>query len=202
MTYSQRIWYRRPPNAYLRAQWLGFPLTKLGISPRYVVTLEVPGRRSGIIRRTTLARVGYDGADYLMALAGESEWVRDVRAAGGRVVIGRTDRRAATPVEVPPQDRPAILRAYLQRSGRRPGSRAVTTRRAPTRCSASSRASGPARPSQRNRCKHHPGRRPSSFWTRAGTEVTIALGLSWGRWRWSECWPVLTQRDQTRLKAA
>ena len=68
---------------YLRFQPLGTLLTAAGISPHYVITLEVPGRRSGVIRRTTLVRVARDGGHYLVALAGESEWVRNVRAAGG-----------------------------------------------------------------------------------------------------------------------
>jgi glyoxylase-like metal-dependent hydrolase (beta-lactamase superfamily II) len=39
--------YRPPPRWYARLQWLGFALTRLGLSPGYVVTLKVPGRRSG-----------------------------------------------------------------------------------------------------------------------------------------------------------
>jgi deazaflavin-dependent oxidoreductase (nitroreductase family) len=87
----------------LRLQWLGPLLTGLGISPKDVITLAVPGRRSGVIRRTTMVRIAADGGHYLVALAGESEWVRNVRAAGGRVVIHRGQRRAATLVEVPPR---------------------------------------------------------------------------------------------------
>jgi hypothetical protein len=42
-------------------------LTAVGISPHYVITLEVPGRRSGVIRRTTMVRVARDGGRYLVA---------------------------------------------------------------------------------------------------------------------------------------
>jgi glyoxylase-like metal-dependent hydrolase (beta-lactamase superfamily II) len=121
--YSRRTRYRRPPDAYLRLQWLGPLLTARGIGPAYVVTLEVPGRRSGVIRRTTLVKTSCDGEDYLVALAGESEWVRNVRAAEGRVVIGRRERRAARLVEVPPEQRAPVIRAYLLRAGRRADSR-------------------------------------------------------------------------------
>jgi len=51
--------------------------------------------------------------------------VRNVGAAGGRVTIGRRVRRAATLVEIPVPERPAVIRAYVLRAGRRPGSRAV-----------------------------------------------------------------------------
>ena len=71
--YSARIAYRRPSTWYVRLQWIGFLLTRLGLSPRYVVTLEVPGRRSGQIHRTSLVQTTLDGAHYLVALGGESE---------------------------------------------------------------------------------------------------------------------------------
>lgn len=60
-----------------------------------------------------------------MALAGESDWVRNVRAARGHVVIGRSQRHAAVLAEVPQEDRAPIIRAYLLRAGRRAGSRAL-----------------------------------------------------------------------------
>ncbi len=90
-----------------------------------MITLEVPGRRSGVARRTTLVRTACDGEHYVVALAGESQWARNVRAAAGRLVLGRRERRAARLVEVPPEQRAPVSRAYLLRQGRRAGSRAV-----------------------------------------------------------------------------
>lgn len=124
--YSADVTYRRPAPIYLRLQWLGFLLTRLGLSPRYVTLLEVPGRRSGVIRRNNLVCASHDGHDFLVALGGESEWARNVRAAGGRVTLGRRVRRAATLTEVPVAERPAVIRSYVLRAGRRPGSRSVT----------------------------------------------------------------------------
>jgi deazaflavin-dependent oxidoreductase (nitroreductase family) len=124
--YSADVPYRRPSSVYLRFQWIGFTLTRLGLSPGYVALLEVPGRRSGIIRRTNVVRATHGGCHYLVGLGGESEWVRNVRAAGGRVTIGRRVRRAATLVEIPPAERPAVIRSYVLRDGRRPGSRNAT----------------------------------------------------------------------------
>jgi glyoxylase-like metal-dependent hydrolase (beta-lactamase superfamily II) len=118
--------YRPPPRLYSRLQWLGHVLTALGLSPGYVVTLEVPGRRSGIIRRTNLVLAQHHGQRYLVSLTGESEWVRNVRAAGGRVVLQRGGvRRAVRLVEVPVRDRPPVIRSYVLRAGRRPGTRQV-----------------------------------------------------------------------------
>ena len=113
--YSDRTPYRRPPTTYLRLQWLGYVLTSWAIVPKNVVNLDVPGRRSGVIRRTTLLRVEHAGEYFLVALAGESEWVRNVRAAAGRVVVGRKTRHAATLIEVPLQERAPVIRSYLLR---------------------------------------------------------------------------------------
>ena len=92
-----------------------------------MITLEVAGRRSGVIRRTVMVRAVCDGEHYVVALAGESDWVRNVRAAGGRVVIGRRRRHAATLAEVPPQQRAPVIRAYLLRWGRHAGFTAVAS---------------------------------------------------------------------------
>jgi glyoxylase-like metal-dependent hydrolase (beta-lactamase superfamily II) len=124
--YSARTRYRPPPRLYQRLQRrLGPFMISRGFGPKDVVVLEVPGRRSGKIRRNALVKTTHDDNDYLVALAGESEWVRNVRAADGHVVIGRRDRRAARLVEVPPLERPPIIRAYLLRWGRQPHSPAV-----------------------------------------------------------------------------
>ena len=120
--------YRPPPDLYRRLNhWLGPAATSLGLTPRDVITLEVPGRRSGVLRRTVVVRVVCNGQHYVVALAGESEWVRNVRAAGGLVVVGGRQRRAARLLEVPAQQRPPIIRAYLLRWGRSEGSRAVAS---------------------------------------------------------------------------
>jgi F420H(2)-dependent quinone reductase len=117
--YTAPARYRPTPRIYQRLQPLGWWLTAMGLSPGYAVVLEVPGRTTGVVHRTQLVCVDLDGEQYLVSLAGESQWVRNVRAADGRVVLGRRVRRAATLVEVPVADRPAVIRAYLGRAGRR-----------------------------------------------------------------------------------
>ena len=88
----------------------------LGLAPRRWVTLEVPGRRSGRPTRFPLGMADLDGAWYLVPmLGGQCNWVKNVQAAGGAVIIrhGRAVHRQL--VEVPVADRPAILRRYLQK---------------------------------------------------------------------------------------
>jgi glyoxylase-like metal-dependent hydrolase (beta-lactamase superfamily II) len=118
--------YRPPPDLYRRlSRRIGPTAVSLGLVPEDVITVEVPGRRSGVIRRATMVRAGCGGGHYVVSLAGESDWVRNVRAAGGQVVIGGRQRRAARLAEVPVRQRAPVIRAYLLRWGRRPGSRAV-----------------------------------------------------------------------------
>jgi deazaflavin-dependent oxidoreductase (nitroreductase family) len=115
--YTQRTTYRRPPALYRHIQWLGVFLASHGLVPESVVVLEVRGRRSGNPRRTVIVRTAYGGDQYLVALAGESEWVRNVRAASGRAVIRHGHAQAVDLVEIPADDRPPIIWAYLHRTG-------------------------------------------------------------------------------------
>jgi len=126
--YSRRTAYRRPPFLYRHLQWLGVLLAARGWVPAYVVMLEVRGRRTGRIRRALLVRTVHEGRSYLVALAGESQWVRNVRAAGGRALTRRGRAQRVLLVEVPPGHRPAIIRAYLRDRDGRIGSRAREAR--------------------------------------------------------------------------
>lgn len=91
-------------------------LTRAGVSVVGSRVLEVPGRRSGQPRRTPVNLLDLDGQQYLVAARGETEWVRNVRAAGGQMVLikGR-HRQAVRVVELADVDKPPVLRAYLER---------------------------------------------------------------------------------------
>jgi hypothetical protein len=54
--------------------------------------------------------VEHQGQRFIVSLGGESEWVRNVRAAAGKAILRRGKR---TPVcLVPPAERPPVLLAY------------------------------------------------------------------------------------------
>jgi hypothetical protein len=57
-----------------------------------------------------------DGTQYLVSPRGETQWVRNVRKAGGHLVLilGRR-RQLCTATEIPEADRIPILRTYLRR---------------------------------------------------------------------------------------
>jgi deazaflavin-dependent oxidoreductase (nitroreductase family) len=91
-------------------------LTRLGISVRGSRVLEHRGRVSGELHHTPVNLLTVDGTRYLVSPRGETQWVRNVRHAGGHLVLilGRK-RQLCTATEVPETDRIEILRTYLRR---------------------------------------------------------------------------------------
>jgi deazaflavin-dependent oxidoreductase (nitroreductase family) len=80
-----------------------------------MVTLEVPGRKSGRLTSTVLVLTRHAGEDYLVSMLGkEADWVKNVTAAGGEAVIRHGGRRNVRLEEVPETCRSPILRAYLK----------------------------------------------------------------------------------------
>lgn len=122
--YSERARYRPPASWYRRLNWLGVLITSLGLGPRDAVTLEVRGRRTGKLRRIPILRTRHAGEDYLLALAGESQWVRNVRAANGDAAIRHRKKRGVRLIEVPPEERPEIIAEYLRAGSERGGKEA------------------------------------------------------------------------------
>ncbi len=92
------------------AWWCG-----LGLPPRRQLTLQVPGRRSGRPRANILVVARYNGNRYLVSMLGDrSEWVLNVRAAGGKAIIKQGRSRPIVLTEVPPEERAPVLKAYCQ----------------------------------------------------------------------------------------
>jgi deazaflavin-dependent oxidoreductase (nitroreductase family) len=88
-------------------------LVKLGFGLRGGRILHVRGRRSGQWRTVPVNPLTLDGARYLVAPRGRTEWVRNLRAAGaGRLQLGRRFEEF-TATEVDDADKAPIIRAYL-----------------------------------------------------------------------------------------
>jgi hypothetical protein len=88
----------------------------MGLLPRRWVTLEVPGRTSGRTTSFPLGMADWRGNWYLVSMLGERcHWVMNARAAGGEVILHRGRRRQCHLVEVPVEDRPAIIKRYLEK---------------------------------------------------------------------------------------
>jgi hypothetical protein len=104
----------------LARRWAG--VFARGLAPKRWVILEVAGRRSGRLARFPLGMADWNGQWYLVPMLGEQcNWVRNVRAADGRVVLRHRNPVACQLAEVPVSLRAPIIRRYLQKvPGARP----------------------------------------------------------------------------------
>jgi hypothetical protein len=109
--YKRPDWFTR--NVFNR---LVGGLTRLGVSVMGSRVLEHRGRTTGELHHTPVNLLTVDGTQYLVSPRGETQWVRNVRHAGGHLVLilGRK-RQLRTATEVPEVDRIPILRQYLRR---------------------------------------------------------------------------------------
>jgi deazaflavin-dependent oxidoreductase (nitroreductase family) len=93
-----------------------------GFGPSRVSSLAVRGRRSGRPTSFPVVVAEHEGRRYLVAMLGQrSNWVANVRAAGGHAVLSRGHPEPVMLEEVEPAARAPILRAYLRMA---PGARA------------------------------------------------------------------------------
>jgi len=90
-------------------------LAELGVSISGTTALRVRGRTTGEPRGVVVNLLSVDGRQYLVSPRGNTQWARNVRAAGV-VEVGprrrRAERRAA---EIPDDAKPALLERYIDR---------------------------------------------------------------------------------------
>jgi deazaflavin-dependent oxidoreductase (nitroreductase family) len=90
-------------------------LTGLGVSVFGSRVLAVRGRRSGEWRTVPVNLLEHDGARFLVAPRGETQWVRNLRASGrGELRLG-SRREPFRALEIGDDEKTAVLRAYLRR---------------------------------------------------------------------------------------
>jgi deazaflavin-dependent oxidoreductase (nitroreductase family) len=130
--YHRTHWYREGnrlfysngrPNRAGRAFgdfWVA--VNGLGLGPDWMVSLQTVGNKSGRWSSIPLVLADWEGQRYAVSMFGErSPWVHNVRAADGRAVLRHGHAREVRLVEVPAQERAAIIKAYLGRAaGGRP----------------------------------------------------------------------------------
>lgn len=103
-----------------RPNWLARPQNRLssvlfgaGLLPRRAASLEVKGRHSGRTISLPVVIADWEGGEYLVSMLGEeTNWVKNVRAAGGTAVLLRGGREPVTLEEVDKKGRAAIIRRY------------------------------------------------------------------------------------------
>jgi deazaflavin-dependent oxidoreductase (nitroreductase family) len=86
-----------------------------GLGPRRWATLEVRGCISGRSRTFPLGLADVDGRWYAVSMLGECAWTRNVRAAGGDVVLHGRGWGPAHLVEVPVDERAPVLARYVEK---------------------------------------------------------------------------------------
>lgn len=109
--------YIKPPALTRR---LANPIAmRLGV--RGVATLTVTGRRTGEPHKVPVVPVEVGGSRYLVSPYGDSEWVRNLRAAGKGELRRNGQTEVFQAVEVPAFERASIIARYRQVAGRTVG---------------------------------------------------------------------------------
>lgn len=110
------------PNLLARFfNWLSTVTNTLGLTSRWMVTLEVTGRKSGKPVSLPLVMVKMDGERYLVSmLGGGSQWIKNMRADGNRAILHSDQPERVMLKEVPVEQRAPIIREYLKHA---PGAR-------------------------------------------------------------------------------
>jgi deazaflavin-dependent oxidoreductase (nitroreductase family) len=99
----------RAANAAIR--WLA----EMGISIAGTRALRVRGRKSGKQRGVVINLLTADGVDYLVSPRGNTQWARNVRAAGVVEMGPRWRSERLRVSEVDDAAKPEVLRHYLAR---------------------------------------------------------------------------------------
>lgn len=107
---SERAYLR--PGFFVRRVFN--PIARMFGTPSLVVI----GRRSGREQAVPVNVLDFEGARYLVGIRGETEWVRNVRAADVLALRrrGKDERFSAT--ELDDADKPRIIAAYLTTWGK------------------------------------------------------------------------------------
>lgn len=90
-------------------------LVWIGLIRGHFYVLEVRGRKSGRMILLPVDPLDLEGQRYLVCARGNSNWVRNARVAGEVTLVRAMRRRRYLARELPPDMRPPILKAYLDR---------------------------------------------------------------------------------------
>ena len=93
-------------------------LVRLGVVRGHFYVLEVRGRKSGRTIALPVDVLDLEARRYLVCARGNSNWVRNARAAGEVVLVRAMHRQHYAVREVPIAMRPLLLKAYLDRYAR------------------------------------------------------------------------------------
>lgn len=90
-------------------------MTRMGISVWGSRILRVKGRTSGQWRSHPVNLLTFEETQYLVAPRGLTQWVRNIRVAGGGELMLGSKVQPFKAVELSDDEKLAVLRAYLRR---------------------------------------------------------------------------------------
>ncbi|KZS61839.1 hypothetical protein A4G26_10865 [Mycobacterium kansasii] len=100
---------RTARSANTAVRWLA----ELGISIAGTRVLRVRGRKTGKLRPAVVNLLTVDGVDYVVSPRGDTQWARNVRAAGAVAIGPRRRSKNAMVSELADDAKPKVLSRYL-----------------------------------------------------------------------------------------
>lgn len=118
MSQQPQPYYLQGSALHVRFNSLIGRLARHGLSLLGTAEMSVRGRKSGQLQRIPVNPHTHEGTQYLVSARGHSQWVRNMRVAGGgELRVGRRVR-TFTAVEIADDEQKVrIVRAYLKRWG-------------------------------------------------------------------------------------
>ena len=109
----------RPPRGINILNAIAKPLLAAGAPMGFNGLLTVPGRKTGVPRRTALAVIQDGDRRWVWSPWGEVQWVQNLRAAGGATITVRRRELEVRAVELDREERIAFFRDVLEPIARR-----------------------------------------------------------------------------------
>lgn len=99
-------------RTYIRPSWFMQTIVNglMGMSSQSFLT--VAGRTSGKAQRVPVHVLEYEGARYVVAPRGDTDWSRNLRAAGRGTITVKSRREPITVTEVADDLKPPLIAAY------------------------------------------------------------------------------------------
>jgi deazaflavin-dependent oxidoreductase (nitroreductase family) len=80
-------------------------------------SVSIPGRKSGVLRKTSVIPVTVEGRMYVVSTRGDSDWVLNLKAAGEGVLKRGWRSKPFRAIEVAGDERQRVIAHYRRRVG-------------------------------------------------------------------------------------
>jgi deazaflavin-dependent oxidoreductase (nitroreductase family) len=116
--------YQKPPYILSKVAnpVMNFMVRTFGLKKTGVEVLTVKGRKSGTPISVPVNPLDFEGKRYLVCPRGESDWVRNLRAAKSATLQTKGRKSMVVASEVADTDKAPILKEYLRRWEKAAGS--------------------------------------------------------------------------------